>query len=95
MVIIMFINSNLADTHPVAVVIYHIAYGQTVKVDCCRFGWGGLHGKDVVGTGKGKMGTIPAFCVGRAAWEGCTGNWERKNRNHPSICSREGYMGRK
>jgi hypothetical protein len=21
-------------------------------------------------------------------WEACSGNWERKNGNHPSICSR-------
>jgi hypothetical protein len=26
-------------------------------------------------------------------WEACSGNWERKNGNHPSICCREGYMG--
>jgi hypothetical protein len=44
-------------------------------------------------TGKGKTGTIPAFAVGRATWEACNGNWERKNGNHPSIYCREGYMG--
>jgi hypothetical protein len=79
--------------HPVAVVISHITYTQTMKVDYCRFSWGGLHGKHVVATGKGKTGTTPAFAVGRATWEGCSGNWERKNGNHPSICCREGYMG--
>jgi hypothetical protein len=67
---------------------------RTAKFDYCRFSWGGLHGKDVVVTGKGKTGTIPAFAIGRATWEGCSGNWERKNGNHPSICYREGYMGR-
>jgi hypothetical protein len=28
------------------------------------------------------------FSWGRATWEACSGNWERKNGNHPSICSR-------
>jgi hypothetical protein len=80
-----------------------------VKVDYSRFSWGGLHGKHVVANGKGKTGTIPAFAVGSAtweecsgnwewkngktAWEACSGNWEWKNGNHPSICCREGYMG--
>jgi hypothetical protein len=59
-----------------------------MKVDHFSFRWGGLHGKYVVATGKGKTGTIPAFAVGRAAWEVCSGNWERKNGNHPSLCSR-------
>jgi hypothetical protein len=28
------------------------------------------------------------FSWGRATWEVCSGNLERKNGNHPSICSR-------
>jgi hypothetical protein len=32
-----------------------------MKVDYCRVSLGGLHGKHVVATGKGKTGTIPAF----------------------------------
>jgi hypothetical protein len=47
----------------VAVVISHITYARTVKGDYCRFSWGGLHGKHVVATGKGKTGTIPAFAL--------------------------------
>jgi hypothetical protein len=35
-----------------------------MKVDYSRFSWGGLHGKHVVATGKGKTGTIPAFAQG-------------------------------
>jgi hypothetical protein len=31
--------------HPVAVVISHITYAQTMKFDHSRFSWGGLHGK--------------------------------------------------
>jgi hypothetical protein len=68
--IIIFINCQwvdthlVADTHPVAVVISHITYARTVKVDYSRFSWGGLHGKHVVATGKGETGTIPAFAVG-------------------------------
>jgi hypothetical protein len=50
--------------HLVAVVISHITYARTMKVDYSRFSWGGLHGKHVVGTWKGKMGTIPAFALG-------------------------------
>jgi hypothetical protein len=50
--------------HPVAVVISHITYAQTMKVDYSRFGWGGLRGKHVVATWKGKMGTISAFALG-------------------------------
>jgi hypothetical protein len=26
--------------------------------------------------------------LGRATWEACNGNLERKNGNHPSICSK-------
>jgi hypothetical protein len=37
-----------------------------------RFSRGGLHGKYVVASGKGKTGTIPAFAVGRATWEAST-----------------------
>jgi hypothetical protein len=77
----------------VAVVILHITYERNIKVDYCRFSLGGLQEKHVVAAGKGKTGTIPAFAVGRATWEACSGNWERKNGNHPSICYREGYMG--
>jgi hypothetical protein len=35
-----------------------------MKVDYSRFSCGRLHGKQVVATGKGKMGTIPAFALG-------------------------------
>jgi hypothetical protein len=34
--------------HPVAVVILHITYARTMKVDYSRFSWGGLHGEHVV-----------------------------------------------
>jgi hypothetical protein len=41
--------------HPVEVIILHITYARTVKVDYSRFGWGGLHGKHhVVATWKRK-----------------------------------------
>jgi hypothetical protein len=36
--------------HPVAVVILHVTYARTMKVDDSRFSWGGLHGKHVVVT---------------------------------------------
>jgi hypothetical protein len=42
-----------------------------MKVDYCSFRWGGIHGKYVVATGKGKTGTNLAFIVGRATWEVC------------------------
>jgi hypothetical protein len=77
-IIIIIINYKSADTHPVAVVISHITYARTMKVDYSRYSLGGLHGKQVVATGKGKTGTIPAFAVGRATWETGSGNWERK-----------------
>jgi hypothetical protein len=35
-----------------------------MKVDYSRFSWGGLHGKQVEATWKGKTGTIPAFTPG-------------------------------
>jgi hypothetical protein len=47
-----------------AVVNLHITYAPTMKVDYSRFSWGGLHGKHVVATGKGKTGTIPEFALG-------------------------------
>jgi hypothetical protein len=47
--------------HPVAVVILHIAYARTMKVDYSGFSLGGLHGKHVVAAWKRKTGTIPAF----------------------------------
>jgi hypothetical protein len=50
--------------HAVAVVSLHITYARTMKVDYSRFNWGGLHGKHVVATWKGKTGTIPAFALG-------------------------------
>jgi hypothetical protein len=50
--------------HPVAVVILHITYARTMKVDYSIVRWGGLHGKHVVATLKGKTGTIPAFALG-------------------------------
>src|SRR5215510_4619632 len=40
--------------HPVAVVILHITYARTMKVDCYRFRWVGLHGKHVAATRKRK-----------------------------------------
>jgi hypothetical protein len=43
--------------HPVAVVILHITYARTMKVDYSRFSWGGLHGKHIVAAWKGKSGT--------------------------------------
>jgi hypothetical protein len=46
--IIIFINCKWVDTHSVAVVISHITYARTVKVDYFRFRWEGLHGKHVV-----------------------------------------------
>jgi hypothetical protein len=55
---IIFINCKWVETHPVAVVISHITYARTVKIDYFRFSWGGLHGKHVVATWKGKTGTI-------------------------------------
>jgi hypothetical protein len=36
--------------HLVAVVISHITYARTMKVDYSRFSWGGLHVKHVVAT---------------------------------------------
>jgi hypothetical protein len=51
-------------THPVTVVISHITYARNMKVDYPRFSWGGLHGKHVVATWKGKTLTIPAFALG-------------------------------
>jgi hypothetical protein len=50
--------------HPVAVVISHITYARIMKVDYSRFNWGGLHGKHVVVTWKGKTETIPTFALG-------------------------------
>jgi hypothetical protein len=41
-----------------------VLYARTMKVDFSRFSWGGLHGKHVVATWKGKSGTIPAFALG-------------------------------
>jgi hypothetical protein len=35
-----------------------------MKVDYSRFSMGGLHGKHVMATWKGKTGTIPAFALG-------------------------------
>jgi hypothetical protein len=40
--------------HPVAVVILHITYAWTMKVDYSIFGWGELRGKHVVATWKRK-----------------------------------------
>jgi hypothetical protein len=50
--------------HPVAVVILQITYARTMKVEYSRYSWGGLHGKHVVATWKGKTGTIQAFALG-------------------------------
>jgi hypothetical protein len=50
--------------HHVAVVMSHITYARTIKVDSSRFGWGELRGNHVVATGKGKTETIPAFALG-------------------------------
>jgi hypothetical protein len=49
---------------PVAVVNLHITYVRTMKVNYSRFSWGGLCGKHVVATWKGKAGTILAFALG-------------------------------
>jgi hypothetical protein len=48
--LIIFINCKWVDTQPVAVVISHITYARTMKVDYCRFSWGGLHVKHAVAT---------------------------------------------
>jgi hypothetical protein len=48
----------------VAVVNLHIRYTRIMKVDYSRFSWGGLHGKHVVATWKGKTGTNPTFALG-------------------------------
>jgi hypothetical protein len=50
--------------HPVAVVILHITYARTMKIDYSRFSWGGLHGRHVVVTWKRKTATISAFAPG-------------------------------
>jgi hypothetical protein len=50
--------------HPMAVANLHITYARTMKFDYFRFSLGGLHGKHVVATWKGKTGTIPAFALG-------------------------------
>jgi hypothetical protein len=50
--------------YPVAVVISHITYARIMKVDYSRFSWGGLRGKLVAATCKGRTGTIPAFALG-------------------------------
>jgi hypothetical protein len=39
-------------------------YARTMKFDYSRFSLGGLHGKHVVETWKGKTGTITAFALG-------------------------------
>jgi hypothetical protein len=51
--------------HPVAVVNLRITstYARTMRVDSSRFSGGGLHGKHVVATWKGKMETIPEFAL--------------------------------
>jgi hypothetical protein len=49
--------------HPVAVVISHTTYARTMKVDYSRFSWGGLHGKHIVATWKGKTGPILSFAL--------------------------------
>jgi hypothetical protein len=61
-IIIILINCKWVDTHPVAVVISHITYVRTMKVDYSRFSWGGLHGKHVQETSLALTGfqtTIP------------------------------------
>jgi hypothetical protein len=50
--------------HPVALANLYITYAWTMKVDYSRFSWGGLHGKHVVETWKGKTGTVSAFALG-------------------------------
>jgi hypothetical protein len=72
-IIIIIINckslhTHPVETHPVSVVILHITYARTMKVDYSR------------------------FSLGRATWEACSGNWERKNGKNHSICCRESYM---
>jgi hypothetical protein len=79
-IIIIFINCKWVDTHPVAVDISHITYARTMKVDYARFSWGGLHGKHVVATGKGKTGTVPAFAIGprKTKKNLCRVGWSQK-----------------
>jgi hypothetical protein len=48
-------------TRSVAVVILHVTYARTMKVDCPGFSWGGLHGKHVVATWKIKNGNHPSI----------------------------------
>jgi hypothetical protein len=48
--------------HLVAVFNLHITYAQTMKVDYSRFSLGGLPGKHVVATWKGKNGNHPSIC---------------------------------
>jgi hypothetical protein len=50
--------------YQVAVVNLYITYARTMKVGYSVFSLGGLHGKHVVATWKGKTETIPAFTLG-------------------------------
>jgi hypothetical protein len=53
--------------HPVAVVILHITYARTMKVDYSRFSWWrgeGATWEACSGNLEKKTGTIPAFALG-------------------------------
>jgi hypothetical protein len=63
-IIIIIINSKWVETQLVPVVISHITYVRTMKVDYFRFSFRGLHWKPVVVIWKGKTGTILAFALG-------------------------------
>jgi hypothetical protein len=51
--------------HPVAVVILHITYARTMKVDYSRFSWWRATWEACSGNLEKKItGTIPAFALG-------------------------------
>jgi hypothetical protein len=50
--------------HPVAVVILHITYARTVKVDHSRFSQGRATCEACSGNLEKKTGTIPVFVLG-------------------------------
>jgi hypothetical protein len=56
--------------HPVAVVISHITYARTMKVDYSRFSWGGLLGKHVVATVQQSFDSCSdEVCEERRFWQ--------------------------
>jgi hypothetical protein len=51
--------------HPVAVVILHITYARTMKVDCSRSSYGRATWEACSGNLENKItGTTPAFALG-------------------------------